>query len=110
MSFSDQDLGSRIIESILYLFNIDSINVIYSLPIKSFTMVSDEEKNIYLVKILKEIVDKSSLSDDKLNDYQKISISNLNKEILSAYDFYLNQKYKIKVNEQTLDRVKNYFR
>ena len=91
-------------------FNIDSINVIYSLPIKSFTMVSDEEKNIYLVKILKEIVDKSSLSDDKLKDYQKISISNLNKEILSAYDFYLNQKYKIKVNEQTLDRVKNYFR
>ena len=80
------------------------------MPIKSFTMVSDEEKNIYLVKILKEIVDKSSLSDDKLNDYQKISISNLNKEILSAYDFYLNQKYKIKVNEQTLDRVKNYFR
>ena len=91
-------------------FNIDSINIIYSLPIKSFTMVSDEEKNIYLVKILKEIVDKSSLSDDKLKDYQKISTSNLNKEILSAYDFYLNQKYKIKVNEQTLDRVKNYFR
>ena len=91
-------------------FNIESINVIYSSPVKSFTLASDEKKNIYLVKILKEIINKSSLTDSKFKDYQKISSSNINKEILTAYDFYLNKRYKIKINEQTLDRVKNYFR
>ena len=91
-------------------FQIDSIKIIYNMPIKSFTMVSDEDKNIYLVKILKEITDNSSFSGDKINDYQKLSASNINKEILTAYDLYLNEKYKIKINEQTLERVKNYFR
>ena len=80
------------------------------MPIKSFTMASDEDKNIYLVKILREIIDNSSFSGDKINDYQKLSASNINKEILTAYDLYLNEKYKIKINEQTLERVKNYFR
>ena len=91
-------------------FQIDSIKIIYNMPIKSFTMASDEDKNIYLVKILREIIDNSSFSGDKINDYQKLSASNINKEILTAYDFYLNEKYKIKINEQTLERVKNYFR
>ncbi len=61
-------------------------------------------------EILREIIDNSSFSGDKINDYQKFSASNINKEILTAYDFYLNEKYKIKINEQTLERVKNYFR
>ena len=28
----------------------------------------------------------------------------------TSYDFYLNNKYKIKINEKTLERVKNYFK
>ena len=56
-------------------------------------MASDEDKNIYLVKILREIIDNSSFSGDKINDYQKLSASNINKEILTAYDLYLNEKY-----------------
>ena len=27
----------------------------------------------------------------------------------SSYDFHLNNKYKIKINEKTFERVKNYF-
>ena len=30
--------------------------------------------------------------------------------ILKSYDYLLNSKYKVTVNEKTLDRVKNYFR
>jgi len=26
-----------------------------------------------------------------------------------SYDFYLNNKYKVKINEKTFERVKNYF-
>ena len=38
------------------------------------------------------------------SDYHK------KRQLLTSYDFYLNQKYNIKINEQTLERVKNYFR
>ena len=30
--------------------------------------------------------------------------------ILKSYDYLLNNKYKVIVNEKTLDRVKNYFK
>jgi peptidyl-prolyl cis-trans isomerase D len=30
--------------------------------------------------------------------------------ILKSYDYLLNSKYKVIVNEKTLERVKNYFR
>ena len=91
-------------------FNIESVNLIYALPLKSFTLASDKENNIFLVKILKENINKSSLSTEKLEEYKRFNITNINKQILSSYDYYLNQKYKIKINEQTLERVKNYFR
>ena len=35
---------------------------------------------------------------------------NVRDKIYSSYDYLLNEKYKIKVNEKTLDRIKNYFR
>ena len=31
-------------------------------------------------------------------------------KIFQSYDVYLNSKYTIKINEKTLERVKNYFR
>ena len=39
----------------------------------------------------------------------KASAENRN-GILKSYDYLLNNKYKVIVNEKTLDRVKNYFR
>ena len=39
-------------------FSPESLEVIYSLPIKSFTLVADNEKNVYLVKILNHKIDK----------------------------------------------------
>ena len=34
----------------------------------------------------------------------------LRDNLYSSYDLLLNNKYKIKVNENTLDRIKNYFK
>ena len=28
----------------------------------------------------------------------------------SSYDYLLNKKYKVKINQKTLERVKNYYR
>ena len=50
---------------------------------------------------------------DKIWEFNKISneasAQNRN-SILKSYDFLLNKKYKVVVNEKTLERVKNYFR
>ena len=45
------------------------------MPIKSFTMASDEDKNIYLVKILREIINNLEPK------YQKINQSDLIKNL-----------------------------
>ena len=87
-------------------FNIDSVKIIYSIPVKNFTLASDEKNNVYLIKVMSEIVDKSLAANEKIQNYKNLSTNNLNQEVLTSYDFYLNQKYNIKINEQTLERVK----
>ncbi len=91
-------------------FDINSLKLIYSLPKESFLLIADSEKNIYLAKIL-DI--KFNNLKQKSNDMQKYIIqenSEITKNLYSSYDIYINSKYKFKINEKTLDRVKNYFK
>ena len=91
-------------------FTPNSLEIIYSLPIKSFTLVTDNEKKVYLVKILNHKVDKM-LNNNEIKNIYTIEANNLIKnKIFQSYDVYLNSKYSIKINEKTLERVKNYFR
>ncbi len=91
-------------------FSQDSLEVIYSLPIKSFALVADNDKNVYLVKILDHTID-NILDNKELRNIYYIESNNLLKnKIFESYDVYLNSKYTIKINEKTLERVKNYFR
>ncbi len=90
-------------------FDLDSINIIYSMPINSFVLVSDEENNIYIAKVVNEKISNISQNDEFLSVYNEKSASDIKRDILVTYDQILNSKYKIKINEKTLDRVKNYF-
>ena len=92
------------------LFDKDSVNLIYSLPAKSFVLVTDVNNNIYLAKI-NNIFTKNLLKDDTINkEYFEKSNSQIINEIYSTYDLSLNKKYKIKVFQNTLDRIKNNFK
>ena len=91
-------------------FEINSINILYSLPINSFTLVADKKDNIFIAKVIS--FEDISISQDS-NEFKSISnqASAENRNgILKSYDYLLNSKYKVIVNEKTLDRVKNYFR
>ncbi len=90
-------------------FDEDSLNIIYSMPINSFVLVSDENNNVYIVKIVSENISNISENSESLSIYNEKSASDIKKDILSTYDQFLNTKYEIKINEKTLDRVKNYF-
>ena len=91
-------------------FEANSINVLYSLPINSFVLVSDENKKIFVAKILN--FNQKDLPKDlnKLNGISNQASAQNRNSILKSYDLLLNQKYKVVINDKTLDRVKNYFK
>ena len=90
-------------------FDINSVQMLYSLPINTFTLVNDENKKVYLAKIknykdvdLKKDTDEFKLYIDKENTNNKNTI-------LKSYDIFLNSKYKVNINQKTLNNVKNLF-
>tara|TARA_B100000902_G_C27271261_1_gene896359 strand:- start:185 stop:1612 length:1428 start_codon:yes stop_codon:yes gene_type:complete len=91
------------------MFDLDSVNIIYSNPINSFTLVSDDKNNVFIVKIKGEKISEISQNNEILSIYNEKSASDIKRDILLTYDQVLNSKYEIKINEKTLDRVKNYF-
>ena len=90
-------------------FEIDSIELLYSLPLGSFTLINDEKNNIYLVKV-KNIINQSINSDnDQFKEYLDKENANAKKNILKSYDLFLNEKYNVVLNQKTIERVKNFF-
>ena len=90
-------------------FEINSIKILYSLPENSFTLISDEKNNVYLAKVKKYEKKIVNQDDKKLNEYVNKQNSNLKNSMLRSYDLYLNNKYKVTLNQKTIDRVKNFF-
>jgi peptidyl-prolyl cis-trans isomerase D len=90
-------------------FDIKSVQLLYSLPVNSFTLISDEKNKIYLTKI-KKFEDKIVDIDSKdFEAFIKKENTNNRNEILKSYDIYLNKKYNVVINQKTVDRVKNFF-
>ena len=91
-------------------FEINSIKLLYSLPINTFTLIADKDDNVFIAKIVNyEDINVSQNSETFNGISNEASAQNRN-SILKSYDYLLNEKYKVVVNEKTLDRVKNYFR
>ena len=91
-------------------FNSDSINLLYSLPANSFLLLVDNDNKIYLSKINEINENNLDKSDEELSIYLEKTNNKIKNNLFSSYDFLLNEKYKIKVNQKTLERIKNYFR
>ncbi len=91
-------------------FTEDSVKLLYSLPKKSFLFMLDKNNNVNLVKIL-EIYKVNLASNNDLIKKNSIKTNSDQKnELYNSYDNLLNDKYKIVVNQKTLDRFKNHFR
>ena len=90
-------------------FEINSVELLYSLPINTFTLISDENENIYLAKIkdIKKI--NINLKDKDLKQYISKQSSKNKNTILKSYDLLLNDKYNVVLNQKTIERVKNFF-
>ena len=80
------------------------------MPKKSFLLIADEKKNIYVAKIIESYYENIQKSSDEFDLYEREAKINLVNNINASYDFFLNDKYEIKINQKTLERVKNYFK
>jgi peptidyl-prolyl cis-trans isomerase D len=117
--FSEQDfleLGKDQIQSLKFnsikdnnKFEINSVKMLYSLPLKSITLINDENNNIYLAKInnYDELnIEMNSEDFEKLSNKDNMEIRN---NILKSYDLLINQKYNVDINQAAINNVKNLF-
>ena len=92
------------------MFDINSIKMLYTLPVNSFTLINDKDNNIFLVKIADSKKNFFNKSDEEYVQFVKNQNTDKRKSILQSYDQLLNNKYQVKVNQKSVDRVKNYFK
>ena len=109
------EMGSNKIENLLLnsikdnkKFDIKAVELLYSLPVNSFTLINDEMSNIYLAKI-KNFQNATMENNDKIKEYESKQNSNLKNNMLKSYDLYLNSRYDVTLNQKTIERVKNFY-
>ncbi len=88
------------------LFTSDSIKLLYSLSKNNFLLIGDKDKNIYLAKIEKILSNDLSDKNDLSNYTIKANIQ-IKNDLYSSYDYLIKDKYKITINQNTLERIKN---
>ena len=88
-------------------FEINSVEILYSLPLNSFTLISDDKSNIFLARI--KAFQNEMIDDEKLKEYYNKQNSNIKNTMLGSYDLFLNKKYDVNINQKTMERVKNFF-
>jgi len=91
-------------------FEANSVKMLYTLPINSFTLVNDKENKIYLVKLVGSKKNTFNKTDDDYLNFVKNQNTNNRKTVLQSYDQLLSNKYQVQLNQKTVDRVKNYFK
>ena len=107
-----QNIKNTLIESIndTKYFDIKSLKLLYELSKGSFVLIGDANNKIYLAKI--NNINASKLLENSENSSKYLEKSNLKivSDLYGSYDLSLNSKYKVKVFQKSIDRVKEYFR
>ena len=76
----------------------------------SFVLIGDKKNNIYLANVKKISKNNISKNSQEFLNYKKQANIKIRDTVYKTYDYYIAQKYKVKINEKTLERVKNYFK
>ena len=89
-------------------FDIKAVKLMYSLPLNSFTLINDEQSNIYLAKIIRRENEKD-ITEENLKEYATKESTNNRNTILKSYDLLVNDKYDVIINQTAVDSIKNRF-
>ena len=112
IALNKTDIKSSIVNSINddSLFNVDSLNLLYTIPENQFLLIVDNENKVYLTKITGFIYKNFESNNINYKNYLLKSNMNIKNNISSSYDKLMEEKYKVEINYSTLDRLKNFFK
>ena len=91
-------------------FNVDSLKLLYTIPLNDFLLIVDNNKNVYLTKIINFNFKDIQINSEDFKQYLVKSNFRLKNYISSSYDDLISKKYNIKINYNSLEKIKNYFR
>ena len=83
--------------------------MLFTIPKGDFLLIVDNSNNIYLTKVENYQYNNFFNEEDKIK-YEIQSNFKIQNEITNSYDLILNDKYKVEIYNNTLERLKNYFR
>ena len=92
------------------LFNKDSLKLLFSLKPNSYLLMTDDNQNVYAVKINNSKNINLNKASNNYELYSNITNAKMINDLYNSYDILLNKDYKIKIFEKNLERVKNYFK
>ena len=92
------------------VFDPDSLNLLYTLPNESFSLVTGQDNKVFLTKIKNIYYSDMDKNTNIIKEYSIKANNDIINDVYTSYDLSLNSKYKVKIFNQTVDRVKNYFR
>ena len=112
MTSKDIKINNLIINSIkdINKFTTDSIKLLYEMPKNSFLLIIDYDKKVYLAKIKNLEFKKINYEDEKYSNYSHLSDIKLINNLFTSYDMHLNNKYEVKIYDNNLERVKDYYK
>ena len=110
--FGSENIEKMKLDSIndINKFELNSVEILYSLPLNTFTLITDDQDNIFIAKTVSYEEQSISKNSDEFKKISNEASAENRNGLLKSYDYLLSDKYKVIVNDQTLDRVKNYFR
>ena len=73
-------------------------------------MIADFDKNIYLAKIIGLEFKNINFEDENYKNYYQLLDIKLINNLFTSYDQHLNNKYEIKIYDNNLEKVKDYFK
>ena len=88
-------------------FSPNQIQQIFSLK-KNELLVLKGLKN-YLIKAIDTSYDRTKSNDEMDKLYERQVAMNFDEQIMQSFDKFLNNKYKVKINQKVLDRITNSF-
>ena len=92
------------------VFSDESLKLLYSMNKNNFLLMADKKNNVYL-SYINNVFSKDIVKNDSMIDfYADQSIIQTKDDLYNSYDYIINDKYKVKINQKTLERFKNHFK
>ena len=91
-------------------FEKNSVKLLYTQAINSFVLIADKKNNIFLSKIKNLTKNDINKDSKEFLNYNNQANMKIRDTMYKSYDYYIAEKYDVKINEKTLERVKNYFK